>query len=207
MLGNYASLAQHLDLADVRLSLPRPDDLAPHRTNWKVAGDMSQTEVEERCQTLRRVVQRRFPAFAASYFPALLYATHYHSRDLTDLVRHSREHSFHDKRQGDGQHPRRRSEVVSGVFRFDLAALKYHSHGSATPLQHPAICLLDGPSGPVLRVPARIAQVLMLADGTRSQETIAQTLAARVGTSEAVARTECMTLLRLYGTFLEQTDG
>lgn len=199
-LGKCAPLAEQV-ARDPRAA----DDLSLHCSYEEIAGSMCRDEVEAHCLELRQAIRSRFPSYGGSYFPALLYATHYQSRNVADLVRCSQARRPGSP-QGNEQRPELRSNVIIGSFRFDLSALNHRTsdHGAGLhPLEHPASYLLDGPSGPVARVSPLAAQVLELTDSRRDEESIAQAVALRFGLDEAEARAKSQALHRLYGTFLE----
>jgi anaerobic magnesium-protoporphyrin IX monomethyl ester cyclase len=211
VLAKCTPLAEK-SVCNSQVAAPPADDLSLHLTDWTVADGMSRAEVEGRCLSLRRAVRSRFPAFAASYFPVLLYAPHYCSRDLSKLVQRGQERGLSDVSAFNRRYLCRRPEVVSGVFRFDLPTLRRYLEESTAaevmlPLQRPMTCFLDGPSGPVVQAPPQAAYVLGLADGSRDGEAIAQATAARFGLSEEAARTRSGAFLQLYRAFLEQSVG
>ena len=207
VLGKCTPLAR-APTDGLQWTAPAADDLALNLTHWESDGGMSQAQVQECCQTLRQAVRRQFPAFAASHFPALLYAVHYHCRDPRELFQHSQRLDLARDSGSKGWLPRCRPEVVSGTFRFDLPAIKRCREGNEgtevlKPVDRPITCFLDGPSGAVVTVSAPAAYVLAMADGNRGPGAIAKLMAERFELSEQDAQKRSRASLQLYRAFLE----
>ncbi len=164
-------------------------------------------EIDEQVRLLRQAARQRFPAFGASYFPSLLYVTHYNSRNVRNIVQRSAQLVPDGTAGLGGPLPRRRSDVVSGTFHFEIEALK---RGAALgePLarrqERPLTYVLDGSAGPVMRTTALVARVLELADGCRPPEEIAASIADTFALNEGLAAVKCRAALGLYGPMLER---
>lgn len=197
---------------DVTITQDDYKDMALRYYTYDTLGGMSRAESRAFSLQLYRETQARHPRLAITYYPVLLYASHFKTSDPLALVTPSQQprsqQGEEEARTTHVMEPRLRRDVACVTLAYDLAAIRHRLNEGYEEVEPvwPAETqlIVDAGKRRVYTLPPLAASVLQAADGTKSLDAIAAAVAGRFGLSTDQAQSKCSALFQIYGSLLTQ---